>query len=238
MHKIIFRGQVLDGHDRDTVREKLGQLFHIEDTARLDSLFTGKAVTIKKSLDEASARKYLTALEKAGALVELEPPLLERQTTAEPLADFTDFPESSGQDLSFNTVMQSFNDDASLASEASSTEENTEADSAATNTATEDDASIARSWWPLAAGAGAALVVAAGFIFWPDGTDVKKHTTAPASATTAAALSADKQAQLESLFAIAAEGSDVEFNQALSEAPDAETRQAMHELRELSAAQQ
>jgi len=233
MHKIIFRGEVLDGHDRDTVRIKLGQLFRIEDAARLDSLFSGKAVTIKKSLDEASARKYLAALEKAGALIEIEPPLAATPIgkTSEPLPDFTDFPEPSAQDLSFNTVMQSFSNEGTLAPEASTSEESQE------ESELEENDVPSKSWWPVAAGAGAALLVAAAFIFWPSAPAVKPPATATASTAASAPLSADEQAQLESLFAIAAEGSDEQFNQALANVSDPDTRRAMHELRQISGAE-
>ena len=70
MYRIVFRGKVRDGHEAESVREQLGKLFRIEDSERLDKLFSGSPVTIKKSLDEAGARKYLAALEKAGAEVE------------------------------------------------------------------------------------------------------------------------------------------------------------------------
>ena len=214
MHKIIFRGQVQAGHDRDTVRENLGKLFRIEDPERLDGLFSGKAVTIKKSLDEAAARKYLTALEKAGARVEIEPPLPD--LAGEDLPDFTDFPEMPAeQDLSFATVMQSFSDAPEQVVQPSS------ADSIEPEVA---EATVRRTWWPLAAGAAAALLVAAAFIFWP------ADSTAP--------LSTQEQKSLEALFAIAGEGSDEEFSQALAGVSDPEIRKAMHELRDMVASVQ
>lgn len=209
MYRIVFHGKVRDGHEVASVREQLGKLFRIEDGERLDKLFSGNPVTIKKSLDEAGARKYLAALEKAGAEVEVDPPL---PGTDDDLADFADFPSmpSSDQDLSFQTVMQSFSNEAPLAAEPTAAD--------AIPAEQESEATPPRrAWWPLAAGAGAALVVAAGFIFWPTGPSP---------------LSPVEQASMEQLFAIAGEGTDEEFQKAIAEVDDPELLSALYELRE------
>lgn len=210
MYRIVFHGKVCDGHEVASVREQLGKLFRIEDSERLDKLFSGSPVTIKKSLDEAGARKYMAALEKAGAEVEVDPPLPGADGD---LADFADFPSmpSSDQDLSFQTVMQSFSNEAPLAAEPGQADENT--------AASEPDfpPPRRRAWWPLAAGAGAALVVAAGFIFWPTGP---------------VPLSPVEQASMEQLFAIAGEGSDEEFQTAIANVDDPDLLSALYELRE------
>jgi hypothetical protein len=209
MYRIVFHGKVRDGHEVASVREQLGKLFRIEDSERLDKLFSGNPVTIKKSLDEAGARKYMAALEKAGAEVEVDPPL---PGADDDLADFADFPSmpSSDQDLSFQTVMQSFSNEAPLAGEPTSADAMPAEQEA-------ESAQPRRAWWPLAAGAGAALVVAAGFIFWPTGP---------------APLSPVEQASMEQLFAIAGEGSDEEFQKAIAEVNDPELLSALYELRE------
>ncbi|MGB1221819.1 MAG: hypothetical protein ACPG43_09785, partial [Alcanivoracaceae bacterium] len=75
MHRIIFTGQVQDGHDREQVKQRFSQLFRINDPARLEKLFSGQPITLKKDLDGDSARKYQAAIIKAGALVAIEPPL-------------------------------------------------------------------------------------------------------------------------------------------------------------------
>lgn len=210
MYRIVFHGKVRDGHEVASVREQLGKLFRIEDSERLDKLFSGNPVTIKKSLDEAGARKYMAALERAGAEVEVEPPLPGADND---LADFADFPSmpSSDQDLSFQTVMQSFSNEAPLAAEPGQPPEN------AAESEMDYPPPRRRAWWPLAAGAGAALVVAAGFIFWPTGP---------------APLSPVEQASMEQLFAIAGEGTDEEFQKAIAEVNDPELLSALYELRE------
>ncbi|MFN3712610.1 MAG: hypothetical protein ACK4SX_03005 [Alcanivoracaceae bacterium] len=211
MYRIVFHGNIHSGHSHEQVRERLGKLFRIEDSERLDKLFSGNPVTIKKSLDEAGARKYLAALDKAGAVVEIDPPLPSEQDGDLDLADF--HATSAHQDLSFNTVMQSFsNDDSMPRVEPADVQAHAEADF---------PPPPQRSLWPLAAGAGAALVVAAAIIFWPGG---RNTPLAPA-----------EQANLEQLFAIAGEGNDDEFRAAVAAVTDPNTRKAMFELREAMA---
>lgn len=208
MYRIVFSGQVREGFDTDSVRAALGKMFRIEDGERLDRLFSGSPVIIKKSLDEEAARKYVSALERAGADIRVEPPLPEPEQ--ESLADFSDFPSmGNDQDLSFNTVMQSFSNEAPLAAETSEAPAEEEAPAETRKRPT---------WIPLAIGAAAALLVAATFMLWPS-----PQKMAP-----------DDQARLETLFSIAAEGSDAEFNDALSSVRDLDIRSAMIELRELA----
>jgi hypothetical protein len=106
--------------------------------------------------------------------------------------------------------MQSFSNEAPLAGEPTSADAMPAEQEA-------ESAQPRRAWWPLAAGAGAALVVAAGFIFWPTGP---------------APLSPVEQASMEQLFAIAGEGSDEEFQKAIAEVNDPELLSALYELRE------
>ncbi|WP_039912397.1 hypothetical protein [Cellvibrio mixtus] len=67
---IIFRGDIVFGHQLADVKLKLQQLFKV-DAAKIDALFTGRAVPLKRNLDEATANKYRDALLKAGAMVEV-----------------------------------------------------------------------------------------------------------------------------------------------------------------------
>ena len=212
MYRIVFHGQLRDGAHQDEVSARLGKLFRIDDPARLQRLFSGQPVTIKKSLDEEAARKYVQALERAGARVEVVPPLPD---TEDPLA-LTDFPDMPAEDdLSFRTVMQSFSDQATLAPEPASPQP-TDEDIATPPTA----APRWRRYWPLAAGAAAALLVALGFMLLP---------------STPAPLSPNEQASLEQLFAIAGEGSDEAFRDAVAGVEDPDVIRAMHELRDAMA---
>lgn len=67
---IIFRGDIVFGHQLADVKNKLQQLFKA-DAAKIDALFTGRPVPLKRGLDQASAQKYKDVLIKAGAQVEL-----------------------------------------------------------------------------------------------------------------------------------------------------------------------
>lgn len=67
---IIFRGDIVFGHQLADVKLKLQQLFKA-DAAKVDGLFTGRPVPLKRNLDEATANKYRDALLKAGAMVEV-----------------------------------------------------------------------------------------------------------------------------------------------------------------------
>jgi hypothetical protein len=69
---IIFRGDIVFGHQLAEVKLKLQQLFKA-DAAKIDMLFTGRPVPLKRNLDEMTANKYRDALLMAGAMVEVCP---------------------------------------------------------------------------------------------------------------------------------------------------------------------
>ena len=69
-YEVVFTGRIAAGADIARVKANLAMLFKIE-LARVDALFTGKPVVIKKRLDEATARKYQAAMQKAGAVAEV-----------------------------------------------------------------------------------------------------------------------------------------------------------------------
>ena len=69
---IIFRGDIVFGQQLADVKLRLQQLFK-SDAARIDALFTGRPVPLKRNLDEVTANKYRDALLKAGAMVEVCP---------------------------------------------------------------------------------------------------------------------------------------------------------------------
>jgi len=67
---IIFRGDIVFGHQLADVKTKLQNLFKA-DAAKIDALFSGRPVPLKRGLDQASAQKYKEALIKAGAQVDI-----------------------------------------------------------------------------------------------------------------------------------------------------------------------
>jgi hypothetical protein len=69
---LIFRGDIVLGHAVDDVKLRLQQLFKA-DAGKIDALFTGRPVILKRNLDKGSADKYRQVLYKAGAQVRLAP---------------------------------------------------------------------------------------------------------------------------------------------------------------------
>lgn len=69
---IVFRGDILPGHQLVEVKQRLAQLFKA-DEARINALFGGGAVPLKRNLDRAAAEKYQAVLRKAGADVQVSP---------------------------------------------------------------------------------------------------------------------------------------------------------------------
>lgn len=69
-YDLVFSGELVRGADPADARRKLGALFKISE-AKVEVLFSGKPVTLKKSLDFATATKYRVAIKKAGCRVDL-----------------------------------------------------------------------------------------------------------------------------------------------------------------------
>ncbi|WP_438984042.1 hypothetical protein [Aequoribacter sp.] len=63
---VYFDGQCLPGFEQQEVRENLQELFKANN-AILDLLFSGKEQKVKGGLNEAGAKRYASALRKAGA---------------------------------------------------------------------------------------------------------------------------------------------------------------------------
>lgn len=67
---IIFRGDIVFGHQLADVKLRLQQLFKA-DATKVDALFSGRPVPLKRGLDLVSAEKYKEALIRAGAQVDI-----------------------------------------------------------------------------------------------------------------------------------------------------------------------
>lgn len=70
MYDIIFRGDILPGQQLSDVKERLSRLFKT-DPAKINALFSGAAVPLKRNLDQATAEKYRLVLKQAGADVQV-----------------------------------------------------------------------------------------------------------------------------------------------------------------------
>ncbi|GAA3911676.1 hypothetical protein [Litoribacillus peritrichatus] len=68
--EVVFQGKVLIGADEQQVRKNIARMFKADD-AKLATLFSGRTVVIKTGLDEATAKKYIQAMKKAGANAEI-----------------------------------------------------------------------------------------------------------------------------------------------------------------------
>jgi len=71
LFEVAFSGEIAEGADLAQVKAKVGAMFKA-DEAKLAHLFSGKRMVIKKNIDQATANKYKTALNNAGAICELK----------------------------------------------------------------------------------------------------------------------------------------------------------------------
>ncbi len=81
-YKIVCRGKTRPGLDTDSVKMRLAALFQL-DSNRLERLFSGSSVVVKKNLSLDLAIQYKQRFEQSGALCELEQ---ETGPTPEPMA--------------------------------------------------------------------------------------------------------------------------------------------------------
>jgi hypothetical protein len=82
-YKVIFAGELVAGADPGAVRANFQKLFKA-DEKRVEKLFSGNRVLIKKNVDEATAQKYQATLRKAGGVCSIEPMHEEPAAGAEP----------------------------------------------------------------------------------------------------------------------------------------------------------
>lgn len=67
---IVFDGSVINGSNPLEVKSKLKALFKLDDAAA-DKLFIGKPIAIKRNIDRKTATQYQTAINKAGAKIQI-----------------------------------------------------------------------------------------------------------------------------------------------------------------------
>lgn len=72
LYNIVFRGELVGGADPAVVKENLAKVFKM-DAGRVEKLFSGKAVVLKKNADKATAMKFRAVMKKAGAQCEMRP---------------------------------------------------------------------------------------------------------------------------------------------------------------------
>jgi len=82
-YRIIFKGEISEGADINEVKEKIGQSFKI-DSSKIDELFSGKRMIIKKNSTLEICEKTKEAFERAGAICHIEAEKEQNGQQAEP----------------------------------------------------------------------------------------------------------------------------------------------------------
>ena len=77
-YDIYFSGKLIKGHDAEDVQKKIGMMFKLQGP-KLDQLFSGQPMPIKRGVDMDQAVKYRVAFRDAGALIEIRPVETPRQ---------------------------------------------------------------------------------------------------------------------------------------------------------------
>lgn len=71
-YEVVFRGDVVPGQSIVDVKQRLGELFSA-DPERIDGMFSGRPVVIKRGLDQSTAERYQASMQRAGAVVNIRP---------------------------------------------------------------------------------------------------------------------------------------------------------------------
>lgn len=71
--QVVFRGEITGDEPVEVVKRQLGNLFRMP-PERVEALFSGKPVVVKKNIDEATAQRLKQAFLRAGAACEVRGP--------------------------------------------------------------------------------------------------------------------------------------------------------------------
>lgn len=70
-YQVIFSGRIIAGAELDMVKRNIARAFNL-DAERVEKLFCGRRLILKKQIDQATAVKYQATMQRAGALCEIE----------------------------------------------------------------------------------------------------------------------------------------------------------------------
>lgn len=70
--RLVFRGEVLEGQHPAVVRRRIAEALKLSDE-KIETLFSGKVVVLKRDADEQTASRYQALFQKAGARLRLLP---------------------------------------------------------------------------------------------------------------------------------------------------------------------
>jgi hypothetical protein len=71
LFEVAFSGQIREGENPEDDKARIGKMFNA-DEAKIAQLFSGNRIVIKKNVDQQTAAKYQTALNRAGAECEVK----------------------------------------------------------------------------------------------------------------------------------------------------------------------
>lgn len=83
--QVVFRGELTGERPEDEVKQNLSALFKMP-LAKVEALFSGKPIVVKRNLDQATAKKFDAAFRKAGAKCEIRAPGGSAKAQPEPAA--------------------------------------------------------------------------------------------------------------------------------------------------------
>jgi len=70
-YQVIFSGKIIEHADIEMVKTNVARVFSL-DTDKVETLFSGKRLVLKKDIDQSTAERYKLTLQRAGALCEIE----------------------------------------------------------------------------------------------------------------------------------------------------------------------
>jgi hypothetical protein len=85
-YQVVFRGQIAPDASIETVKANLAKLFKT-DEAKIDRLFAGREVVLKKGLGQEEGHRYRALLAQAGALCDLVPAPTDRPSMPSPAGE-------------------------------------------------------------------------------------------------------------------------------------------------------
>lgn len=77
--EVVFRGEITGDQPVEVVKQQLANLFRMA-PERIEALFSGKPVVVKRHVDEATARRLEQAFLRAGAACEVRAPVASQDT--------------------------------------------------------------------------------------------------------------------------------------------------------------
>ena len=88
-YRLVYSGEVQDGQHPAVVKKRLAAVLKLDDE-RMEVLFSGKSVVVKKATDAQTASRYQQAFQKVGARLRVLPVEDDTQAPPAPVADATD----------------------------------------------------------------------------------------------------------------------------------------------------